>query len=414
MSGGLRRACDDRRPAVALGRLASDGAGAPSRWDVAREEDEVAAGLEAVLADLRELVEIESPSSDPVAVRTAATTFLGQLHRHLDGEGEVADDGLLTWQSGPTPAGVRHVLVLGHLDTVWPHGTLDRLPFELRDGRVTGPGVFDMKAGLVVAVHAMARLAAGGRLPPVRLLITPDEEIGAPRSRDIILAEAARCGRVLVPEPSGPGGAVKVGRKGMAWGRVLVHGRAAHSGLDPDRGVNAAVALGRLLPEVEALGDASAGTTVVPTLVRAGTAINTVPARGEADLDIRFRLAQEAQRVRDGLAALAAPSDTRVETEVVVNRGPLTPAAAEPLLPALRAAETAAGLAGPLPTVEVGGASDGNLAAQAGAAVLDGLGPLGDGAHADHEHVVAGDLLPRVRLLSELIQRVALIEVAVG
>jgi glutamate carboxypeptidase len=377
------------------------------------EEDEVASPLEEVLADLRELVEIESPSSDPAAVRTAAQAFLGQLHRHVGGEGEIADDGLLTWRSGPTSHGGQSVLVLGHLDTVWPHGTLERLPFEVRDGRVTGPGVFDMKAGLVTAVHAMARLAAEERLPPVRLLVTGDEEIGAPRSREAILAEAARCGRVLVPEPSGPGGAVKVGRKGMALGRVVVHGRAAHSGLDPEQGVNAAVALGRLLGEVEALTDAQRGTTVVPTLVRAGTAINTVPARAEADLDIRFRLPEEAQRVREGLAALVAPTATHLETEVVVNRGPLTPEAGEPLLPALRAAETAAGLAEPLATVEVGGASDGNLAAQAGAAVLDGLGPLGDGAHAEHEHVVCDDLLPRVWLLAELIQRVALVEVAV-
>ena len=376
---------------------------------MAREPD-----LEAVLDDLCELVEVESPSSDPAAVRTAAQTFLGQLRRHVGGEGEVADDGLLTWRSGAAPEAEQPVLVLGHLDTVWPHGTLERLPFEVHgDGRVTGPGVFDMKAGLVVAVHAMARLAAEDRLPPVRLLVTPDEEVGAPRSREAILAEAGRCGRVLVPEPSGPGGAVKIGRKGMALGRIVVHGRAAHSGLDPERGVNAAVALGHLLGEVEALTDARRGTTVVPTLVRAGTAINTVPARAEADLDIRFRVPEEAERVRDGLAALAAPAGTRVEIEVVVNRGPLTLAAVEPLLPALRAAEDAAGLAEPLATVEVGGASDGNLAAQAGAAVLDGLGPLGDGAHAEHEHVVVDDLLQRVRLLAELIQRVALVEVAV-
>jgi glutamate carboxypeptidase len=366
-----------------------------------------------VLADLRELVEVESPSSDPDAVRAASAVLLAQLQRHVGGEGGLADDGLLIWEAGTGGPQTPPVLVLGHLDTVWPHGTLDRLPFEVRDGRVTGPGVFDMKAGLVVAVHAMARLATKGRLPPVRLLVTADEEIGAPRSRETILAEAARCGRVLVPEPSGPDGAVKVGRKGMARGRVVVHGRAAHSGLDPEQGVNAAVALGRLLGEVEALTDAGRGTTVVPTLVRAGTAINTVPARAEADLDIRFRLPEEAQRVREGLAALTAPP-ARVEAEVEVNRGPLTPEACEPLLPALRASEAAAELAGPLPAVEVGGASDGNLAAQAGAAVLDGLGPLGDGAHAEHEHVVCDDLLPRVSLLAELIQRVALVEVGVA
>lgn len=372
----------------------------------------MASPLEAVLADLRELVEIESPSSDPDAVHTAARAHLAQLRRHVGGHGEVAEDGLLTWQSSPGEPDPTAVLVLGHLDTVWPHGTLRRLPFEVREGRVTGPGVFDMKAGLVVAAHAMARLASEGRLPPVRLLVTPDEEVGAPRSRERILAEAARCGRVLVPEPSGPGGAVKVGRKGMAWGRVVVHGRAAHSGLDPEQGVNAAVALGGLLAAVEALSDPQRGTTVVPTLVRAGSAINTVPARAEADLDIRFRLPEEAERVRAGLAALPVEASTRVETEVTVNRGPLTPTVSEPLLPALRAAETAAGLVSPLETVEVGGASDGNLAAEAGAAVLDGLGPLGDGAHAEHEHVVTDDLLARVRLLAELVRRVAVVEVA--
>lgn len=369
--------------------------------------------LDALLDDLRALVEVESPSSDPEAVREAAELHLAQLERLAGGHGEVADDGTLTWEAPPSPgdgaSDEEHapVLVLGHLDTVWPHGTLQRLPFAVRDGRVTGPGTFDMKAGLVVVAHALHRLRGQDRLPAVRLLVTPDEEVGAPTSRARILEEAARCGRVLVCEPSGADGAVKVGRKGMALGRVTVHGRAAHSGLDPERGVNAAVVLGRLLEEIEALSDPDRGTTVVPTLVRAGSAINTVPALAEADLDVRFRDPGEADRVRDGLRGLRVGERARLEVELEVNRGPLTPAACEPLLPALRAAEAAAGWRSRLEHVEVGGASDGNLAAEAGAYVLDGLGPRGDGAHAEHEHVVVDDLLPRVGLVTELLPRVA-------
>jgi glutamate carboxypeptidase len=295
--------------------------------------------------------------------------------------------------------------VLGHLDTVWPHGTLERIPFEVGDERVTGPGVFDMKAGLVVAVHAMERLAAEGRLPAVRLLVTPDEEVGAVRSRTAVEEEARRCGRVLVPEPCGPGGAVKVARKGMAWGRVVVHGRAAHSGLDPEQGVNAATALGTLLPLIERLSDPRHGTTVVPTLVRGGTTMNTVPAEADAHLDVRFAEAEEAQRVRRDLATLPSPPGTRVETHLDVNRGPLTHEATSPLLPALRAAAEAVGQE--IATVAVGGVSDGNIAADAGAWVLDGLGPVGDGAHAEHEHVLLAGLQPRIDLLVELLPRVA-------
>jgi glutamate carboxypeptidase len=370
--------------------------------------------LDALLADLRALVEVESPSSDPSAVRRAAELFADQLVRHLGGSGEIADDGRLTWALDASPGATgpsdAPVLVLGHLDTVWPHGTLDRLPFGVAGNRVTGPGVFDMKAGLVVAVHAMARLVAAGELPAVRLLVTPDEEIGAPRSRDAVEGEARRCGRVLVPEPCGPGGAVKVARKGMAHGRVEVYGRAAHSGLDPERGVNAATALGTLLPLVERLGAPDRGTTVVPTIVRGGTTMNTVPAHAEAILDVRFAEPEEADRVRRDLATLAPPPGTRVETHLEVNRGPLTEAAVAPLLPALRSAAEALGQE--IGTVAVGGVSDGNFAAGVGAAVLDGLGPDGDGAHAEHEHVLLDGLPARVDLFAALLPRVA--GVAVG
>jgi glutamate carboxypeptidase len=364
--------------------------------------------LDGLLEDLRALVEVESPTSDPGAVARAAAVFATQLERRVGGHGEIGEDGRLTWEVGASEdvgLDAPPVLILGHLDTVWPHGTLERLPFDVGADRITGPGVFDMKGGLVAAVHAMQRLSRTGRLPAVRLLITADEEIGAPRSRDAVEAEARRCGRVLVPEPCGPEGAVKVGRKGMAHGRVVVHGRAAHSGLDPERGVNAGTALGTLLPLIERLGAPERGTTVVPTLVRAGSAINTVPARAEADLDVRFAQPDEADRVRGDLATLPPPPGTRLETHLDLNRGPLTREAVEPLLPALEEAASATGQT--IGQVTVGGVSDGNLAAGVGAAVLDGLGPDGDGAHAEHEHLVLDRFVARVELLTELLPRVA-------
>jgi glutamate carboxypeptidase len=364
--------------------------------------------LDELVEDLRALVEVESPTSDPDAVARAAAVLATQLERRVGGRGEIGGDGRLTWEIGASegadPA-TPPVLVLGHLDTVWPHGTLGRLPFAVGDGRITGPGVFDMKGGLVAVVHAMQRLSRTARLPSVRLLVTADEEIGAPRSREAVEEEARRCGRVLVPEPCGPDGAVKVGRKGMAHARVVVHGRAAHSGLDPERGINAGTALGTLLPLIEKLGAPDRGTTVVPTLVRAGTAINTVPGRAEADLDVRFAQPDEADRVRRDLAALPPSPGTRLETHLDVNRGPLTRDAVEPLLPALEGAATATGQT--VGRVTVGGVSDGNLAAGVGAAVLDGLGPDGDGAHAEHEHLVLDRFVARVELLTELLPRVA-------
>lgn len=361
---------------------------------------------EPLLDDLRALVEAESPSSDPHALQGCAQRLAGILRARLPGTVAVDEVACVRWQS-PSRADQRPVLLLGHLDTVWPLGTLERLPFRVHDdGRVTGPGVFDMKAGLVVAVHALARLHAAGRLPAVRMLVTTDEEVGSPGSRTAVEEAARRCGRVLVLEPCGPDGAVKTARKGVAVGELVVHGRASHAGLAPQDGVNAAVALGRLLPRIADLSDGD--TTVTPTLVTAGTAPNTVPARAEARLDIRFTDPAEPDRVRQALDRLDG-GPARVTVAVTVNRPAMQPDASEPLLPALRVAARQAGVE--LRTVGVGGASDGNLAAAAGAAVLDGLGPEGGGAHADDEHVLVDGLCRRVDLLEALLPAVSAVEV---
>ncbi len=359
--------------------------------------------LEPLLADLERLVTVESPSAEPAALRRSGDAVAELLSRHLPGEPEIGEDARVRWAT-PGAGAPDPILVLGHHDTVWPLGSLQRHPFAVHDdGRVTGPGVYDMKAGVVVVTHALAALAATGELPPVELLVTSDEEIGSKRSREEIEERARRARAVLVLEPSGPGGAIKTGRKGVALGRITVRGRAAHSGLDPEKGVNAGVALGPLLPLAVALGDPDTGTTVTPTVIRAGSAMNTVPALAEASLDIRFLEDHEVDRVRAALQALEVPEPARLEIEVTVNRPALTSAATEPLLGVVEAALADVGRS--LDRVTVGGASDGNLAAGVGARVLDGLGPQGDGAHADHEHVLVEDLPWRVGFLTALLRQ---------
>lgn len=364
--------------------------------------------LGVALDDLRRLVEAESPSGEPDALSACARVLVEVLDERLGGSARVGEDDRVLWEGGggggwSGPASP--ILILGHLDTVWPLGTLAERPFEVVDGRVTGPGVFDMKGGLVAVVHALSRLRARGGLPPVRMLVTTDEEVGSPRSRDQVATEARRCGRVLVPEPCGSDGAIKTARKGVAMGELIVHGRASHSGLAPEEGINAAVVLGGLLERVTRLDDPERGTTVTPTVMEGGTAVNAVPARAAVRIDVRFFHEDELVRVEEALRALPVPAGARLEVHVRRNRPAMRPEASEPLLPALRAAAAETGLE--VGTVTVGGASDGNLGAAAGAAVLDGLGPEGGGAHAEHEHITVPGLDARIRLLSALVPHVA-------
>lgn len=365
-------------------------------------------GTQELVDDLERLVRMESPSHDPAALRACAGVLDRLLVERVGPGGDVLDDGSLSWSSGTAP-GDRPVLLLGHLDTVWPTGTIERLPFDRAGDIVRGPGSYDMKAGLVVAVHALGRLAEDNAMPAVRVLVTSDEEVGSLRSRGIIEAEARRCRRVLVLEPSGPRGAVKTSRKGVALGRLVAIGRASHAGLAPEAGVNAVVGLGSVLADVPRLGDDRNGTTVTPTLMRGGTTTNTVPARAEVAIDMRFLAAGEVDRVRQGLRALRPAGGAELDVELEENRPALRSEAAAPLLPALQDAARAAGQR--LETAAVGGASDGNIAAAAGAAVLDGLGPEGGGAHADDEHVDVASMARRVDLLARLIPLVAQVDV---
>jgi glutamate carboxypeptidase len=357
------------------------------------------ADLDAVLSDLRTLVEVESPSLDLSALAASAEALADVIEARLGSRPELVAGPAgphVHWSGGGEP----RVVVVGHHDTVFPRGTLATRPFTVEDGRVTGPGVFDMKGGIVVAVHAVAALAdATG----IELLFTADEEVGSGTSRALIEQRARACGAVLVLEPAGPGGALKVARKGTGGFEVVVHGRAAHAGLEPEQGVNALVEAAHQVLAIAELARPELGTTVTPTVATAGTADNVVPAEARIRVDLRVTDLAEGDRVEAAMAALA-PVDpaARLEVRGGMNRPPLEHAATAELFELATRVATRAGLPAPV-GLAVGGGSDGNFSGALGVATLDGLGVTGGGAHADHEHAEVATLLDRVALLSGLL-----------
>lgn len=351
--------------------------------------------LELLLDDLRRLVEVESPSLDVAAV-TASAEELAALIEERTGRSASLVDGPagphVHWSGGGEPK----VLILGHHDTVFPLGALAARPFTVAEGKVTGPGVFDMKAGIVQAIHAVATLPdASG----VEMLFTSDEEVGSLSSRALLEERAAACGNVLVLEPSGDGGAVKTGRKGAGTFHVIVRGRASHAGLEPEAGVNSLIEAAHQVLRIASFGDPDAGTTVTPTVANAGTADNVVPAEAHVRVDVRVTSTDEKVRVESLMGALT-PVDPAATIEVrgEIGRPPMPEAASATLWPLAQAAMP--GIAG----VAVGGASDGNFTAALGVPTLDGLGAVGGGAHADHEFVLVDTMPSRVDLLVGILE----------
>jgi glutamate carboxypeptidase len=356
--------------------------------------------LPLMIADLEALVSCESPSADLDAVAASAEVVARVGAARLAAQPElIVLDGRthLLWRLGTGPS---RVLVLGHHDTVWPIGSLATHPFAIVDGVLRGPGCFDMKAGLVMAFHAIAALTDPSG---VTVLITGDEELGSPTSRALIEAEAAGCDAALVLEASADGGALKIERKGVSLYEVRVHGRAAHAGLEPERGINATIELAHQVLAISALADAGRGTTVTPTLVSAGTTSNTVPAAGCLAVDVRVRQGAEQERIDAAMRALRPVLDgARIEVGGGPNRPPLERTASADLF--ARATELAARLGlPPLRSASVGGASDGNFTAGVGTPTLDGLGAVGGGAHADDEHLLVAELPRRTALLAALV-----------
>ena len=355
------------------------------------------AELQLLVDDVRRLVEIESPSLD-VEACTASATNLAALIAERTGRAASLVDGPVGPHVHWTGGGEPKVLLLGHHDTVFPLGALAARPFTHADGKLTGPGVFDMKAGIVQAIHAVAELddASG-----VEMLFTADEEVGSESSRALLEARALACGAVLVLEPSADGGAVKTGRKGAGTFEVVVSGKASHAGLEPEAGVNALIEAAHQVLAIAAVGDPQAGTSVTPTVATAGTADNVVPAEARIRVDVRVTGPAEKQRVEAAMAALI-PADPSASVEVhgAISRPPMPEASSATLFPLAQAAMP--GLVG----VAVGGASDGNFTAALGVPTLDGLGAVGGGAHADHEWVDASTLPARVELLRGILERV--------
>lgn len=356
----------------------------------------------ALVSTIRRLIECESPSGDDAAVARSADV-VAQVGTELLGvEPErLVIDGCthLRWRFGAAT----RVLLLTHHDTVWPHGTLDRLPFGIVDGVLRGPGSFDMKTGLAMVLHAVAALDARDG---VTVLVTGDEETGSERSRALIEETARGAAAVLVTEAS-ENGAWKGARKGVGMYEIAVRGRAAHAGLEPEKGVNATVALAHLVLAIGALADADAGTTVTPTRADSGTTGNTVPAEATLRIDVRAWSAAELDRVDAALRAYASPvPGAAITVHGGINRPPLAREMSQALADLSARLGAAYGL-GDVRAVAVGGGSDGNFTAGAGVPTLDGMGAVGGGAHADDEHAIVAEILPRTRLLADMVAAIS-------
>jgi glutamate carboxypeptidase len=358
---------------------------------------------------LRELVEIESPSDSPAGVAALAERLgrelvaLGLGVEHLP----VAGAGPVLRARSPARDGARPVMLLGHLDTVWPLGTLASRPVRIEGDVFHGPGSYDMKAGLVVAVFALRELARSGPLPPVTLFLTPLEEVGCDPYREVMEAEMRASSAVLDFEPAWPGGAVKTERKGTASFVLRTFGRAAHAGADFQRGANAILGLAHAALDVSALTNLARGITVNVGVVRGGIRPNVIPDRAEAEVDVRFKTLADGRRIVSAFKSLESRTPgVRLEVEGGLSYPPLERNAA-----VLRVYETArdvaAGMGLDLGEVSTGGASEASFASALGVPTLDGLGADGDGAHAEDEHVLIPSMPHRAALAAGLIERLA-------
>jgi glutamate carboxypeptidase len=302
----------------------------------------------------------------------------------------------------------KRLLIVGHLDTVWPIGTLAVRPFKVEGDRAFGPGIFDMKAGVMLAAFATRALAELGRSTRrnVTLLMTCDEETGSTFSRELIEEEARGAHAALVLEPPIPGGTVKTGRKGVGEFELIIHGRPAHAGNDPRAGVSAITELAHQILAINKLNDYERGTTVNVGVASGGVLSNVVPAEARAFIDMRFRTIEDGQRITDAMLNLRPVIDgARIEVRGGANRPPLVRTVESGKL-FEHARELASEIGLDLKEGSVGGGSDGNFIAALGVPVLDGLGVDGAGAHAEHEHIIVSDIPRRAALLTRLIETI--------
>lgn len=363
---------------------------------------------EALLDDLRQWVEIETPTTDPAAVNRlidkaeSGLRGAGAEVRRIAGQDGYGD--MLRARIGHAEG--KGILIAGHVDTVWAHGTLAAMPFRVEGERAHGPGIYDMKAGCFLAYHAVTSLLrqkVATRLP-VTLLLTSDEEVGSPTSRALIEAEAERAAYVLIPEPAGPGGAVVTARKGVGRFALAVTGVAAHSGGNFEDGASAVVELAHQILAVNAMVDLERGITTNVAPIAGGTRPNVIAQEASCEIDLRVPTVEDGERCEAAILGLS-PKNPRCRVTVTgaMNRPPY---AETPGTLALyeRARAIAAGLGFELTKQHRGGGSDGNFTAVMGVPTLDGLGCPGAGAHADHEHILWRELAPRAALMLGLLE----------
>ena len=371
--------------------------------------DYALANQDWLLEFIEALVAIESPSDDPAAVNRCGRELASRLEAIGGAVTPIPSTTAGDHLRASFGSGDRQVLLLGHFDTVWPVGQLARMPLKRDGGRLHGPGVFDMKAGIGLAALATRAVLDAGGLETCRavMLWTTDEEIGSRTSRALIETEAAKSDAVLVFEPSLPGGALKTSRKGVGQFEIVARGVSAHAGLDPGKGVSAIRELARQIIALDELQDPAHGVTVTAGVISGGTRANVIPDEARAIIDARADTGHDARRVERAIKALQPRiPGARLEVTGGFDRPPLERSPAVVKLFEL-ARSAASEISVKLEEGSAGGGSDGNFTAAIGIPTLDGFGAIGDGAHALHEHVDIDALIPRAATIAGALHRIA-------
>lgn len=361
---------------------------------------------DAIVSSIREIVDLESPSHDPVRSRQVVD-WVEQQARATGGEISVerisvADGDHMVIRAFPGDG--KHTMLLGHTDTVHPVGTNSQNPTRIEGDKLYGCGIFDMKANIVLMLEALRYFVVTGTKPlrPITILLSCDEEVGSHTGREFVEREAANAAACFVLEPSSDG-KVKTGRKGTGMFKLIAHGIPAHAGLEPDKGANAIVELSRQIERLHALANSAIGTTVNVCTIKGGTTSNVIPEFAECEIDVRFSSMAEAERVDAGIRSLT-PFDERVTLELLggINRPPLERTDAVVAL-FEKARAVAASFDYDLGETQVGGASDGNFVAALRVPVIDGLGLAGAGAHTLGEYILMSDIANRATLVTLLL-----------
>ncbi len=355
-----------------------------------------------MLEHVKQFVNIESPSNEPELLQRSAE-FLAKVMTEVLGKAPQ----IITSDKGPhvhwKGSDDTKVLIVGHHDTVFQKGTVAKRGFSIDGDIARGPGIFDMKAGIIQAIYGLSEIREAHQ---AEILITADEEIGSYASRALIEERAKATGNVLVFEPSGNDDALKIARKGVGTFRVDIAGRASHAGLEPEKGINALIELAAQVQTIAAIAKPEIGTTVTPTIATAGTTENVVPAAAQITVDVRVNILSEKARVESALGALQPTvAGASISVSGSINRPPMHESASTTLYAVAQSVANGIGITD-LQGIAVGGGSDGNFTAAIGIPTLDGLGACGGGAHADSEYIKVSKMGERAALAAAITRAV--------